>query len=201
MSIFRKKRLYALLFVIILLILFYNSEWLSRWLYPIPYREDIEISAQNYDVDPMLIAAIIRVESNYKPDTLSKKGAVGLMQVMPDTAEWIVTQAGFADLTNEKLERPDVNIEVGAWYIRSLMQQFAKDVQNGNVEDRIAIVAAAYNAGPGSVRKWLNAKTWDGQVVNLQKIPFGETRHYIQRVLYYYKKYVQIYDEKALEGQ
>ncbi|TMV48335.1 lytic transglycosylase domain-containing protein [Paenibacillus mesophilus] len=187
MKVFRKKRVFALLFVFFLVLLFYNSDWLGKWIYPIRYEQDIAISAKNYKVDPFLIAAIIRVETNFNPDKVSRKGAVGLMQLMPDTAEWIVERAGYAEETSRSLHRGDVNIEVGAWYLNSLYNQFDNN--------QIAVLAA-YNAGPGNARKWLENGTWDGTLKHIGQIPFGETRHYVQRVLYYYDKYAKLYAER-----
>ncbi|RKN85458.1 lytic transglycosylase domain-containing protein [Paenibacillus ginsengarvi] len=187
MRFLRKKRVFALLFVLFVLLLFYNSDWLGKWIYPIHYETDIALSAQSYGVDPLLVASIIRVETNFNPDKLSKKGAIGLMQLMPDTAEWIVKKAGYAEETSQLLHRADVNIEVGAWYLKSLYNQF---------ENNRYAVLAAYNAGPGNTRKWLDNGTWDGTLKNIGQIPFGETRHYVQRVLYYYDKYAELYADK-----
>lgn len=184
MSIFRKKWILALLLISLLIILFYRSQWLAEMIYPIDYRQDIEVSAGNFNIDPFLIAAIIRVESNYKTDVKSKKGAVGVMQLMPDTAKWVVDQAKYSPDTLQLLHRADVNIEVGAWYLRSLLDQFA-----GNQ----TAVIAAYNAGPGNVKKWIQSRVWNGELSDLEQIPFGETRHYIQRVYFYYYKYRSIY--------
>ncbi len=191
MRFLRKKRVFALLFVLFVLLLFYNSDWLGKWIYPIRYETDIALSAQSYGVDPLLVASIIRVETNFNPDKLSKKGAIGLMQLMPDTAEWIVKKAGYAEETSQLLHRADVNIEVGAWYLKSLYNQF---------ENNRYAVLAAYNAGPGNTRKWLDNGTWDGTLKNIGQIPFGETRHYVQRVLYYYDKYAELYADKFADA-
>ncbi|MFD2613346.1 lytic transglycosylase domain-containing protein [Paenibacillus gansuensis] len=175
----------AVVLLAALWILFVGTSWLDRWVYPIHYKEDILVSSRNYKVDPYLIAAIIRVESNYKTDTQSAKGAVGIMQIMPDTAKWIIERADYSKYTMTQLgNRADVNIEVGAWYIRSLYDQFDNN--------KIAVIAA-YNAGPGNVKKWLSQNRWDGTYETLDLIPFGETRHYVQRVVYYYNKYKKIY--------
>ena len=186
MKFFRKKRTFAVLFIIFLLVLFYNSTWLGKLLYPIRFEKDIAASAQNYGVDPVLLAAIIRVESNFNPKLISKKGAVGLMQLMPETASWIVEQAGYAAETLNMLHRADVNIEIGAWYLKSLHRQF---------DNNTIVVLAAYNAGPGNAKKWLETNVWDGTLEHVGQIPFGETRHYIQRVVYYYKKYDWLYGD------
>lgn len=183
----RKKRIFALLLIFLIGLLFYQSGWMGRWIYPIHYEQDIRISAQNYQIDPYLIAAIIRVESNYQLNRVSKKGALGIMQIMPDTADWIISQAGFTNVSHEELaSRADIGIEIGAWYLQSLFRQF-----DGN---RIAVIAS-YNAGPGHVRKWLNENKWSGEYKTVDQIPFGETRHYIRRVMYYYNKYNQVYGD------
>lgn len=187
MKLLRRKRFYAVALIVVLVLLFVKTSWLGEWMYPIKYRDEIEISAANYDVDPFFIAAIVRVESNYKKKHKSKKGAIGLMQLMPSTAKWILERADSGEYTMKSLERPDINIEVGAWYINSLYKQF---------NDNETAVIAAYNAGPGNVRRWLADKTWDGTYEHIGQIPFGETRHYIQRVVYYYNKYKGIYANK-----
>lgn len=131
------------------------------------------------------MAAIIRAESNYETGKESKKGALGLMQLMPDTAHWVVEQAGFEAVNDDILRhRADVSIEVGTWYLNSLHRQFG--------QNPVAAVAA-YNAGPGNVRKWLDSGRWDGRMESVKEIPFGETRHYVQRVFYYYNKYKDLY--------
>ncbi|OGX68372.1 MAG: lytic transglycosylase [Paenibacillus sp. RIFOXYA1_FULL_44_5] len=184
MKIFQKKRFYLLLFVGLLVLLFYRSDWIWKFVYPIYYYQEIEASAHHYQVDPLLIAAIIRVESNYRPQLESKKGAVGIMQIMPDTAGWIIKRSGFSVKTMEDLKKPEVSIEMGAWYLHSLHQQFSFN--------KTASIAA-YNAGPGNVKQWLTNNTWDGNSEHISQIPFGETRHYVQRVMYYYGKYQKIY--------
>lgn len=180
-----RKRVLLLLLIGLIGVLFLNSNWIARMMYPIQFKEDISASASNYGVDPHLIAAIIRTETNYSTGQVSKKGALGLMQIMPDTADWIIKQADFSNVTRDMLQnRPDVSIEVGAWYLQSLHKQFN--------QNSIAVIAA-YNAGPGNVRKWLDSGRWDGRLDTADQIPYGETRHYVQRVIYYYNKYKDLY--------
>jgi soluble lytic murein transglycosylase len=157
------------------------------WFYPIHYKEEIKVQAEEYDVDPYLIASIIRVETNYKTGKESKKGALGIMQLMPDTAKWAMEKANLPEVTMHLIKHePDDNIVIGTWYLSWLSKQF-----NGN---RIAVIAA-YNAGPGNVKRWIEDGVWDGQYDSVKNIPFGETRHYVQRVVYYYNQYMDIYDE------
>ncbi|WP_282943588.1 lytic transglycosylase domain-containing protein [Paenibacillus sp. RC67] len=184
MSFWRKKRVFALLLMTFVILMFLSSDVVGKWLYPIRYQEEIRQHAANYKVDPLLVAAIIRVESNYKSNISSKKGAYGLMQLMPDTSEWIVDAGRFSPSFKDDLDNPTVSIELGTWYLGWLHKEF-----NGNT---IAAVAG-YNAGQGKVNRWIQNKEWDGTLKNSDSIPYGETRHYIQRVLYYYNKYHKLY--------
>jgi len=185
MRVLRKKRVLLLLLIGLIAIMFLKSDWLGFYMYPIPFKQDIRASASNYGIEPHLVAAVIKAESNFQTGRESRKGALGLMQVMPDTAEWVVQKAGFEDVTNDMLlNRADVSIEIGAWYLRSLHQQF---------DNNTVMAIAAYNAGPGNVRKWLDNGIWDGEFESASNIPFGETRHYVQKVIYYYNKYKDLY--------
>jgi len=190
---YRRKRLYAVLLLSILLILYFDRALLGKWMYPIRFEATIVEQSQAYDVDPYLIASIIRVESNFRPDKISSKGAMGLMQLMPPTAEWIAKQEGEETGNLDRLLQPEPNIRYGAWYVRSLQQQF----EGGGAarEDEIARIAAAYNAGPGNVERWLAEGDWNGTLAEADRIPFGETRHYVNRVYYYYLKYERTYPD------
>lgn len=188
---YRKKRIYAVLLIFVLIALFSDKAWLGKLMYPIHYHAAIQEHASKRNIDPYLLAAIIRVESNFIPDKQSKKGAIGLMQLMPSTARWIVEEAGYGPSALDRLHDPEMNIEIGSWFIRSLHRQFI--VKGAAKEREIALIAASYNAGPGNVAGWLETKQWDGNLNTVDQIPFGETRHYIHRVYYYYKKYAQIY--------
>jgi len=96
----------------------------------------------------------------------------------------------------ERLQREDVNIRLGAWYLDYLSRLFGRYSSGLSAKDAMAIVTAAYNAGPGNVERWLREGTWDGTYGNAKRIPYGETRHYVQRVLYYYEKYAAIYADE-----
>lgn len=180
-----KRRFFMLAVVTLLGFLFLKSDWLGKWIYPIHYKDDIRASASNYGLEPHLVAAVIRAESNFETGLESRKGALGLMQLMPTTADWVVEKAGFEEVNEDILKhRADVSIEMGSWYLSSLVDQFE--------HNEIAAVAA-YNAGPGNVRKWLEDGRWDGELDTANDIPFGETRLYVQKVIYYYNKYKDLY--------
>jgi soluble lytic murein transglycosylase len=183
----RKKRVFAIVLLAFILFMFLSSDMVGRFLYPIQYKDEIRLSADKYNLDPFLIAAIIRVESNFKTDIESKKGAYGLMQLMPDTSEWIVDTGKFSTRYKENLHDPSVSIELGSWYLSYLYKEF-----KGN---NVAVIAG-YNAGQGKVNQWLQNQQWDGKLESADAIPYGETRHYIQRVLYYYNKYHRLYAQE-----
>lgn len=195
LSIFRKKRTFALLFVVFVIVLFSNQHWLGRLMYPIHYEEEIISSSLRHGVDPLLVVSIIRVESNFRPNLVSSKQAAGLMQIMPETASWIIEQEGLSDTMHEQWTREDYNIYLGTWYLKYLSNVFTSYLENKPKETQMAVVIAAYNAGPGHVSQWLEEGIWDGSLEDSKSIPFGETRHYVSRVMYYYSKYMQVYSE------
>ncbi|EST54719.1 lytic transglycosylase [Brevibacillus panacihumi W25] len=164
-----------------------NTSFVWKWMYPIKYREEIMNASRQYQVDPHLILAVIRSESSFQADRVSKKGAIGLMQIMPDTAEWIVQQGGFKPASQDYLYDPVMNIKIGTWYLQFLGNRYEGD---------IAKVIAAYNAGPGKVNGWLNDGQWNGRRESLEDIPYPETRMYVQRVLYYQDRYQRVYDQE-----
>lgn len=185
MRFLRKKRVLLLLLLGFILILFFNSAWLSLF-YPIHYKDEIRYHARNNGLDPLMVAAIIKVESKYNSEAESRKGALGIMQIMPDTAEWIVEKAKMEDVPLDRLkEETAANIQIGTWYLRWLSEQF-----DGNMIE----VIAAYNAGPTNVKNWIKSGRWDGRLETAKDIPFIETRHYVQRVSHYYNQYSSIYE-------
>lgn len=153
---------------------------LLRLVYPIPYRDAIIKSAEQFDADPFLVVAVMYVESRFDPHAESPKGARGLMQVMPDTATWAAEQMGHGELALGELDQPERNIQIGVWYLTYLLGLF---------DGQISTALAAYNAGPGNVRRWLDSGVWSGSAETLDDIPFGETRSYVRRVLNTYGIY------------
>jgi soluble lytic murein transglycosylase len=173
------------LLVCVVVLITSNTFW--RWMYPIEYQSLIQTSARTAHVDPLLVASVIRVESKFRSEDVSHAGAVGLMQLMPDTARWIAARTGHAAARDDAaLAQPQVNIQLGCWYLRYLIDRF-----DGNV---VAAVAA-YNAGPQRVQDWLQDGTWNGTLGTIYQIPVGETRHFVDRVFYNYDLYKRIYGE------
>jgi soluble lytic murein transglycosylase len=164
-----------------------GTPWVQRMLNPIHYSDLITAYSRRHDLDPFLVAAIMRVESRYQPDAVSSKGARGLMQLMPDTGRWAAGCLGIEGYSDDLLFEPEVNIRIGAWYLRQLLNQF---------EGSLPVALAAYNGGPSNVEKWLSGGRWSGSINDLEQIPFGETARYVDRVSRAYKLYRTAYKSR-----
>ena len=182
----RRKKLYILLALIIFLITILSSDFLWRLFYPIPYRDLIRQYSQENKVDPFLVAAIIKTESKFDPKVKSQRGAIGLMQVMPETGQWIAEQIKLESFESKDLLDEETNIRLGTWYVANLLKQFKQEI----------VAISAYNAGRGNVKRWIDDGVWDGTAENLEHIPFGETRSYVKKVVNYRQTYKEIYDNK-----
>lgn len=183
---FKKKHLYLILFLIILYLIInslYGPFW-GKLLYPLDYEREINLYADQYNLDPNLIAAVIYVESRFNPEAVSPKGARGLMQIMPDTARWIASEISIDKFNNDMLFEPGINLEIGSWYLSTLIKQF-----DGN----LPVALASYNGGRSRVTRWLNEGTWDGSVDEVHNIPIRETRNYVEKVLNARDRYQNLY--------
>ncbi len=154
------------------------------YIYPYPYRDTVERYAEQYGVDSHLAAAVILSESHFQNDVHSHRGAVGLMQLMPDTAAWIAYQLDDEGYSVTSLHEPERNIRYGVWYLASLEHEF----QNNDV-----LALAAYNAGRGNVRAWIQEEGWPEDFSDIGRIPYNETRAYVARVLAAQRKYRDLY--------
>lgn len=182
---FRFRKVFALIFVVLIgLGVFSSYKWIGKILYPINYKEHIFNYSQQYNIDPYLVAAIIRVESKFNKDALSHKGAKGLMQIAPVTGRWVAGELGIEDYEESLLFNPEINIKIGCWYLNRLNSQF-----NNNLE----LVLAAYNGGSGNVVKWLSNKKYSDDGKSLKNIPFKETELYLKKVLKSYDIYMKLY--------
>lgn len=163
-----------------------NVRTVLRWIYPVYYRDVIERWAAAHGLDPWLVAAVVRVESNFRPSATSPRGARGLMQLLPDTARWVSRQMGDDSFFEDLLYDPEVNVRLGTWYLADLLKQF---------DGSEPLALAAYNAGRGVVRRWLSESTWDGSEEGIEAVPYGETRRFVARVLRMWRIYRWLYAE------
>jgi soluble lytic murein transglycosylase len=157
-----------------------NIPFLEKVIYPYPNRAIIEKYAEQYGVDPLLVVAVIREESKFFSQSESPKGAKGLMQLMPGTAQSIAESLGDKTFNEGDLLKPEKNIQYGTWYLASLQRAFANNTM---------LVTAAYNGGRGHVQEWINNGQLDRNNIRIQDIPFKETRDYVGRVVKSYAQY------------
>lgn len=182
-----KKLVKALFVAVILLALvlcaFLLNEYMEKRKYRLDYPAEIMASSVEFNLDPYLVAAVIHCESGNRPAVVSAKGAVGLMQIMPDTGGWIAAKLGITDFTEAMLTDPSLNIRLGCWYLHYLLNRF---------EGVRSHALAAYNAGPGNLTKWLEDEAYS-QDGRLTQIPFTETDNYVGRVEQAYETYKKLY--------
>ena len=164
-----KKWLISIFFILTLLIAALIMGINMR--FPIRYLHIVEANAG--DIDPSVIMAVIMAESSFRPHAQSHMGAQGLMQLMPTTAEWVAQLMGKTDFDPETIWLPEVNIAMGSFYLNWLKRYFQGDLN---------LAIAAYNAGLGRVNRWLSDPEVSSDGRTLERIPFNETRNYVERV-------------------
>lgn len=172
----------ALLILALIAALFLARE-LEKRKFKLIYNEAIVSYSEEYELDPYLVAAVIHVESGNRPAVISRSGAVGLMQIMPETGGWIAGKLDLDEFNEQMLKEPSLNIEFGCWYLRFLLNKYDHDIVH---------TLAAYNAGQGTVDKWLADERYSssGKLID---IPYEETDNYVVRVQHAYEKYKALY--------
>lgn len=183
---FRRHRIFVTLFVtaILIFIIINSATWLLKVLFPMYHRDLIYKYSEMYDVNPYLITAIIRTESKFYTKAKSRKDARGLMQISPMTGLWAAKVLGIENYNPEMLYEPKTNIMIGCWYVHTLEKEFDGNLRN---------VIAAYNGGSGNVTRWLKDIRYSSDGKNLDHIPFVETRGYVDKVIYNYNIYNNLY--------
>jgi soluble lytic murein transglycosylase len=141
--------------------------------YPMPWPAQFAAAARDNGVEESLLRGIARQESRFVPEIVSSAGAVGLMQLMPATAQWVAKQSGRTDYRPARINDLDVNTQFGAYYFKYWLDR---------LDGSPALAAAAYNAGPGRAQAWRPAEPLDGTIW-VETIPFNETRDYVKKVL------------------
>jgi soluble lytic murein transglycosylase-like protein len=154
-------------------------------LFPLNYWETIRSESEQRQIDPYLIASIIRQETGFEPSTVSNADAIGIMQIMPAEAAAIATRAGLAPPTREQLFDPKLNIAIG---VAEFSQKLA--IEHGNT----MLAIAAYNGGEDAVGKWIAQTPVDDEDLFVESIPFAETRLYVKTVSRNRFEYRRIYE-------
>lgn len=154
-----------------------EPDWYLRARYPLRYEAIVQGHAENYDLEPALLAAVIYAESQFDASARSSAGAIGLMQLLPETARGVALRTGGDGFVVADLLDPEINVRYGSWYLRNLLNRYG-DLPNA---------LAAYHAGPGNVDRWRQSGSG---------IEFPETRHYVDKVLRLQRSYAAAYPEE-----
>lgn len=147
------------------------------------YKNHVFYYAERYNLDPALVFAVIKAESNFDPKAHSHRDAYGLMQITDSTLKWALLREGKdADYTTEDLYDPKINIKYGCLILSLFSEEF---------QDRDTVLAA-YNAGRGNVLKWLRDRRFSEDGICIKDTPFQETDDYIQKVQKYHQQYKEM---------
>lgn len=157
--------------------------------YPVEYSDIIIKYSLENGVPAALTASVVFAESSYRSDVVSSAGAIGLMQIMPGTGEWIAGKYD-EEFTAESLYDPETNVKYGTWYLGFLLDRYS-----GSVDCAVA----AYHAGQGNVDKWLADEAYSLDGATLDSIPFPATATYVQRINKYLKFYSGAYPENEAD--
>ena len=172
------------LIIAILFVLFKDK--LLKILYPKTYSEIVSVYAEEYDVEENLIYAVIKAESNFESQAVSNRDAIGLMQIVEETAIDVAKKNNI-DIDTENIEEEildiDNNINIGTKYLSTLLTQY------GNIE----VALAAYNAGIGTVNNWIDKQIIKADGSDIENIPYKETNNYVRKILRDYRIYNELY--------
>ncbi len=152
-----------------------------------PHRQEMHTILQQHALDEAWVYGLIRQESRFIANIKSHAGAMGLMQVMPATAQWVAKQIGLQDFRSSLAVEINTNLKLGTYYLKQMLTSF---------DDQPLLASAAYNAGPGRAKRWRDTKTLEGAVY-AETIPFRETRDYVKKVLNNSMYYARVLDHDS----
>jgi len=181
------KKIFFVLAIIIILFtsILIEKDIVNKILYPRKYSEYVSRYSEEFGLDENLVYSVIKVESKFRKDAVSHKGAKGLMQISDITRDWAIEEM---DLGKVNIFNPETNIKIGCWYLNKLYKEFG----------RFDLVIAAYNGGSGNVNKWLNNNNYSKDGRTLDLIPFEETSLYVKKITKNYKMYNKLYNKEGL---
>ncbi len=160
------------------------QNYLLQMRYPLKYQTAVEKYAEEFQLEEALVYAVMHTESKFDPYAVSSAQAKGLMQLQDETAKECATALKLPSFTTDQLFEPEINIRLGCYYLKKLLQTY------GQTETALA----AYNGGPGNVNQWLKNTEFRKEQGGLSKIPFPETRRYVQKVIEAYRMYTRLYN-------
>lgn len=157
----------------------------GRYIYKTSYVDFINAECSKYEINPTEILSIIKAESNFNPNAVSSKNAIGLMQITLETANWCCERINMGYVTQADLCVPETNIKIGVYYYNYLLDRY----------NNINTVLAAYNAGMGNVDRWLDDEDFSKDGIIISKTPYPETNRYITKINNNIKIYKLLYKE------
>jgi len=157
-----------------------------KMIYPLEYSEHVYKYSNENEIDPLLSFAIIKAESNFDEKAVSTSNAIGLMQLLETTAEEIaIKELQIENFKKDDLYTPETNIKIGLNYFKKLLREYDYSVN---------LALAAYNAGTGNVKKWIEQGIIQKNGEDIENIPFKETNNYIRKINRNYKIYKELYE-------
>lgn len=157
----------------------------GRYIYKTSYVDFINAECSKYEINPTEILSIIKAESNFNPNAVSSKNAIGLMQITLETANWCCERINMGYVTQADLCVPETNIKIGVYYYNYLLDRY----------NNINTALAAYNAGMGNVDRWLEVEEFSTDGTKITKTPYPETNRYITKINNNIKIYKLLYKE------
>lgn len=187
-----KKIIKRMIILIILLVIILGllkivrvQDIILKNIYPITYQDYVEKYSKQNDVDKYMIYAIIKAESNFKPEVKSKSNAIGLMQLLEDTAVERSNSIDNQVVSEKELYEPETNIKIGTSYYAYLLKHYKEN----NI-----LALAAYNAGMGNVDTWIKTNVIQKDGSDIENIPYKETNNYVRKILRDYQIYIRLYE-------
>ncbi len=173
----------AIIFILLFQV-FKVQNIILKKIYPIKYSDYVYQYAEEYEVDPLLIFAIIKAESNFKPNVVSSSKAIGLMQLMDATAEELARKLDIPFTEKASLYDPELNIKLGTKYFSDLLKEYNQNM---------LLALTAYNAGKGNLKRWIEQGTLKEDGSDIENIPYKETNNYVRKIVRDYKIYQGLY--------
>lgn len=182
----KRKCIAVIVFILIIILLFavfkiQNN--LLKIIYPKKYEEYVSKYAEEYNIEENLIYAVIKAESNFDENAVSNKEAQGLMQLMNTTANEVAQKVNI-EITGDMIKEPEYNIMLGTKYLSMMVDKY----------NNIELALTAYNAGSGTVDKWISEGILKEDGTDIENIPYKETNNYVRKILRDYKIYNKIWD-------
>lgn len=184
----KNKKIFIIIIAILIIVVFLGifKNKILKIIYPKTYKEIVSLYSEKYNVEENLVFALIKAESNFNSEAVSHRDAIGVMQIMEETAKDVVNKNSIK-IENENIKQEllkiDNNINIGTKYLSTLLEKYK------NKE----IAVAAYNAGIGTVDGWIQKEIIKSDGSDIENIPYKETNNYVRKILRNYKLYEELY--------